>query len=100
MATTEVCRDLIGIIQKYTDPITAQFCVEKYCDKIKISTEDFYFSDLPKFIIYLAKERGNLRKMTAGQFEKLLKDLMYFSNLDDKNSNKDNSEQDEDIIFT
>ena len=85
MVTTEVCRNIIGIIGRYTDPFTAQFFVEKYCEIIQSTTDDFNHSDVPKFIIYLANKRDNLKKINDNQFEKLLKDLVEFSNLDIEN---------------
>jgi hypothetical protein len=99
LVTTEVCRCLIGIIGKYVDPITAQFFVEKYCDRIKSNTDSFQHSDVPKFIIYLANKRDNLEKINDNQFEKLLKDLMEFSNLELDKLQKQNNDNEEDIIF-
>ena len=99
LVTTEVCRNLIGIIGKYVNPITAQFFVEKYCDRINCSTDTFQHSDVPKFIIYLANKRDNLTKINDNQFEKLLKDLMEFSNLDLEKSQKNDDDNEEDIIY-
>ena len=99
MVTTEVCRSLIGIIGKYVNPITAQFFVEKYCDMINCTTDKFQHDDVPKFIIYLANKRDNLAKISDNKFEKLLKDLMEFSNLDLEKSQQTDDNSEDDIIY-
>jgi hypothetical protein len=101
LVTTEVCRNVIGIIGKYLDPISAQFFVEKYCDMIKRTTDEFQHSDVPKFIIYLANERDNLARINDNQFEKLLKDLVEFSNLDFEQIQRHGNDPDDDdeIVF-
>lgn len=97
--TTNVCREIINIISKYFGPIKAQFFVEKYCNKNKLSTEDFSCEDLPKFIIYLARDRDSHNNINDNKFERLLKELVNFSNIEcNKNNILENQEYDENLI--
>ena len=88
MTSSDICRGLIGIISKYVDPISAQFIVEKYCNNSDIPIDYLLISDVPKFILHLARERDNLTKINDNKFERLLKELIDYSNLENDNNER------------
>jgi hypothetical protein len=78
--TSQICRDVIGIIGRYLPPLKAQLIVEKYCDSIELSLNNFSEDDVPKFILYLAGQRDSVSKLDDNQFFTLLRNLVCFSN--------------------
>ncbi len=82
--TTQTCRDIIGIIGRYVHPLKAQYFFEKYCGDIELSMHDFSNADVPKFILHLAQARDDMSSINDNHFYKMLKDLVCFSNIEDK----------------
>jgi hypothetical protein len=78
--TSQTCRDVIGIIGRYLPPLKAQLILEKYCERIDLSLNDFSEDDVPKFILYLASQRDAVSTLDDNHFFSMLRSLVCFSN--------------------
>lgn len=87
--TSQICRDVIGILGRFLPPLKAQLIVEKYCENIELSLDNFSEDDVPKFILYLAGQRDSITKLDDNQFFAMLKNLVCFSNSKNEFVNKE-----------
>jgi hypothetical protein len=78
--TTQVLRDIIGIIGRFVPPLKAQLIVERYCNDKGLSENDFSEDIVPKFILYLANKRDEVKSVNDNQFFSMLKSLVCYSN--------------------
>ena len=78
--TSQICRDVIGILGRYLPPLKAQLIVEKYCEGIDLSMNNYSEDDVPKFILYLAGQRDSITRLDDIQFFSMLRNLVCFSN--------------------
>lgn len=78
--TSQICRDVIGILGRYLPPLKAQLIVEKYCETIDLSLNNFTEDYIPNFILYLAGQRDSVTKLDDNQFFTMLRNLVCFSN--------------------
>jgi hypothetical protein len=78
--TSQICRDVIGILGRYLPPLKAQLIVEKYCGEIDLSMNNFHEDEVPRFILYLAGQRDSVSKLDDNQFFSMLRNLVCFSN--------------------
>ena len=83
--TTQVCRDVIGVIRRYVHPLKAQYLLEHYCDGVKLNLDNFSVEDLPKFILYLARKRDSVPTVDDGKFFTMMSNLVTLSNHDSCN---------------
>jgi hypothetical protein len=78
--TTQVLRDVIGIIGRFVPPLKAQLIVERTCNDMGLSENDFSEDNIPKFILYLANKRDEVTSVNDNQFFSILKSLVCYSN--------------------
>jgi hypothetical protein len=78
--TTQVLRDVIGIIGRFVPPLRAQLIVERYCNEIKLPFNDFSEDNIPRFILYLANKRDEVPAINDNRFFTMLKNLVCYSN--------------------
>ncbi len=78
--TTQVLRDLIGIIARFVPPLKAQLIVERYCNEKGLPLNDFSEESIPRFILYLAKQRDEVDFVNDNHFFSMLKSLVCYSN--------------------
>jgi hypothetical protein len=91
MVTTQTSRDVIGIISKYLHPMKAQYLLEHYCDLSELSLDIFSFDDLPRFILYLARERDSVPSVDDKHFFTMMSHLVTLSNRNDGNGKEKRS---------
>jgi hypothetical protein len=70
-------------------PIRAQLMVEKFCEDIDLSMNDFSEDDVPRFILYVANQRDAVSALDDNHFFSMLKNLVCFSNSKNEFINKD-----------
>lgn len=72
--------EVIRILVKYVDVITAQTILEKQCDKLDISLREISFQFLPQVILMIANSRKDFGSVNDLQFKRLLRELTLLSN--------------------
>jgi hypothetical protein len=63
--------------------------LEKYCDGIELSLNDFSDDEVPKFILYLASQRDDVSNLDDNHFFTMLRNLVCFSNSKNEFVNKE-----------
>ena len=95
MGITIVCRDVIRILGDYLNPMMAQLYLEKYCEEVGPSIDDFSYDDLPRLILHISSNREELDKLNDVRYTTMVTELIKLSNSVTSEENSEEHNQNE-----